>query len=147
MDEAIYLGFVLLELSKIHMYETYYDELQPIFGLEKIQLHYIDTDAFVLSMNTKNIIKDFKKLEVIIVFSTLDKNHELFSNKNKNVIGEFIIETLKKIWIDEFIDFGSKKYWFKCRVDGRNKLKGISKSQSKHIKSKEDKKCLDEEEF
>ena len=62
MDEAIYLGFALLELGKIHMYETYYDELQPIFGLEKIQLHYIDTDAFVLSMNTKKIIKDFKKI-------------------------------------------------------------------------------------
>ena len=135
MDKTIYLGLAVLELSKIHLYETYYDKLQPIFGLEKVQLHYIDTDAFVLSMNTKNIIKDFKKLEVLIDFSTLDKNHELFSNKNKKVIGEFIIETLKKIWIDEFIDFGSKKYWFKCRVDSKNKLKGIFKSQSKYIKN------------
>ena len=32
MDKPIYLGFALLELSKLHMYETYYDNLQPYFG-------------------------------------------------------------------------------------------------------------------
>ena len=47
-DKPIYLGFATLELSKLHMYETLYDKLQPYFGQEKIQLHYIDTDAFVL---------------------------------------------------------------------------------------------------
>ena len=28
MDKPIYLGFALLELSKLHMYETYCDILQ-----------------------------------------------------------------------------------------------------------------------
>ena len=83
MDKPIYLGFAVLELSKLHMYETYYDKLQPYFGQEKIQLHYIDTDAFALSVNTKDIIRDLKKLEDIFDFSNLDKNHELFRNKNK----------------------------------------------------------------
>ena len=32
MDKPIYLGFAILELSKLHMYETYYDTLQPYFG-------------------------------------------------------------------------------------------------------------------
>ena len=27
MDKAIYVGFAILELSKLHMYETYYDTL------------------------------------------------------------------------------------------------------------------------
>ena len=61
MDKPIYLGFAALELSKLHMYETYYDKLQPNFGQENIQLHYTDTDAFVLSVNTKDIIKDSRK--------------------------------------------------------------------------------------
>ena len=39
MDKPIYLGFNVLELSKLHMYETYYDKLQPYFGQENIQLH------------------------------------------------------------------------------------------------------------
>ena len=40
-DKPIYLGFSVLELSKLLMYETYYDKLQPDFGQEKysITLH------------------------------------------------------------------------------------------------------------
>ena len=69
MDKPIYLGFTVLELSKLHMYETYYDILQPYFGQENIQLHYIDTDAFVLSLKTKDIIKDLKKTWKIYLIS------------------------------------------------------------------------------
>ena len=97
MDQPIYLGFSVLELSKLHMYETYYDKLQPYFGQENIQLHYMDTDSFILSVNTKDIIKDVKNLEDMFDFSNLDKNHELFSNKHKKVIGKFKIETRKNI--------------------------------------------------
>ena len=32
MDKPVYSGFAFLELSKLHMYETYYDNLQPYFG-------------------------------------------------------------------------------------------------------------------
>ena len=103
MDKPIYLGFYVLKLSKLLMYETYYDTLQPYFGQEKIQLHYMDTDSFVLSVNTEDIIKDLKNLENIFDFSNLDKNHKLFSKKNKKVIGKFKMETPTNNWIDEFI--------------------------------------------
>ena len=106
-----------------------------------------NTDSFVLSVKTKNIIKDLKNLEDIFDFSNLDKNHELFSNKNKKVIGKFKIETPKNIWIDEFVCLRSKMYAFKCGDDSKNKLKGISKSQSKNIKFEEYKKCLDGEDY
>ena len=59
-DKPIHLGFALLELSKLLMYETYYDELQPYFGQRNLQLHYMDTDSFVLSVDTKDIIKYLK---------------------------------------------------------------------------------------
>ena len=85
------------------MYETYYDKLQPYFGQENNHLHFIDTDAFVLSVNTKDIIRDVKNLEVISDFSNLHDNHETFRNKNKKVIGKFKIETSKNVWIDEFL--------------------------------------------
>ena len=117
MDKPIYLGFAVLELSKLHMYETYYDKLQPYFGQKNIQLHYIDTDAFVLSLKTQDIIKDLKNLEDIFDFSNLDKNHELFSERNKKVIGKFKIETPKNIWIDEFVCLRSEMYSFKCGDD------------------------------
>ena len=81
MDRPSYLGFAVLEVSKLHIYETYYDKLQPYFGQENIQLHYIDTDAFVLSMKTKDIIKDLKNLEYIFDFSNLDKNSIMKTKK------------------------------------------------------------------
>ena len=55
------------------------------------------------------------------------------------MIGKFEIETPKNIWIDEFVCLRSKAYSFKCKDnnENKNKIKGISKSQSKHIKFEE----------
>ena len=108
MDKAIYVGFAILELGKLHMYETYYDKLQPYFGLENLQLHFIDTDGMILSMRTQNKIKDFKNLEEVFDFSNLDKIHKLNSIKNKKVIGKFKTETPKNFWVDEFVCSRSK---------------------------------------
>ena len=77
------------------MYETYYDKVQPYFGQRNLQLHYMDTDSFVLSVETKDIIKDFKKLHEFFDPSNLNESHELSSNKNKKVIGKFKNETPK----------------------------------------------------
>ena len=149
MDKPIYLGFAILELSKLHMYETYYDTLQPYFRQENLQLHFMDCDSFILSIKSENIIKDLKNLEDIFDFSNIDGNHELYSEKNKKVLGKFKIETPKNIFIDEFIALRSKMFAFRCkdREEDENKLKGISKSQSKNIKFENYKICLDGEEL
>ena len=144
MDKTRYVGFAILEMSKLHMYETYYDTLKPYFSQENLQFYYIETDGMILSMKTKDIIKDLKNLEDIFDFSNLDENHELISNKNKKVIGKFKIETPRNIFIDEFVCLRSKTYSFKCKNndENKNKIKGISKSQSKHIKFEEYYNCL-----
>ena len=142
MDKPIYLGFAVLELSKLLMYETYYDAFQPYFSQENIQLHYIDCDSFVLSIKTQDIIKDLYNLKDLFDFSNLNKEHKLFSNKNKKVVGKFKIETPVNIWIDEFVALRSKAYSFKCNNTNKNKLKGISKSQSRGIKFEEYYNCL-----
>ena len=81
MNKPIYLGFTVLELSTLLMYETYYDQLQPYFGQQIIQLQYMDCDSFVLSIETQNIIDDLKILEYLFDFSNLDKYSEVFSKK------------------------------------------------------------------
>ena len=125
MERALYVGFTILELRKLHMYETYYDKLQPYFEQENLQLHYIDKDGMILSMKTQNIINVLKNLEDIFDFSSLQENHELFSNKNKTIYGKFKIETPKNIWIDEFVCLRSEAYWFKCKKEdeSENKIK------------------------
>ena len=82
MNKPIYLGFAILELSKLLMYETYYDKLHPHFGAKNLHLHYLDTDSFVLGINTKDIIRDLKNSDDIFDFTNLDKNHELFTKKS-----------------------------------------------------------------
>ena len=79
-----------------------------------MQLHYKDTDSFVININRKNIIKDLKNLEDLFDFSNLNENHQLFSNKNRKVIEKINIETLQNIWIDEFVCLRGKRYAFKC---------------------------------
>ena len=50
-DKPIYLGFSVLELSKLLMYEFYYHTLQP-YNTNKYKLQYMDTDSFLLSIKT-----------------------------------------------------------------------------------------------
>ena len=147
MDKPIYLGFAILELNKLLMYGRYYDKLQLCFRQEKFRLLYMDTDTFLFSVKTKDNIKDKILGRFIFDFSNLDKNHELYSNKNKRLIGFFKIETPKNIWIDEFVYIRCKMYAFKCGDDSKTKLKGITESQSKHIKFEEYKKCLEGKQY
>ena len=102
----------------------------------------MDCDSFVLSFETQNIKNDLKNFEDLFDFSNLNQNHELFSIKNKKIVGKFKIETPENIWIDEFVCLRSKAYSFKCGNKNTNKLKGISKSQSKNIKLEEYYNCL-----
>ena len=69
----------------------------------------------ILNMKTVIVINDSKKLEDIFDFSNLDENHELFSEKNKKVIGKFEIKPPKSFWIDEFVCLSSRAYSFECK--------------------------------
>ena len=46
-DKPIYLGFSVLELSKLLMHEFYYNNVEPHWQ-NKVQLHYMDTDSLFL---------------------------------------------------------------------------------------------------
>ena len=118
IDKPFYLGLDISELNKLLLYGTIYVKLQTYFGQENNQSNCKDTDSFVLSMNTKDVIKYLKNLQDIFEFSNLDENHEIVSNKK--IIGKFKIETLKNLWIAEFVCLKSKMYAVK-RGDDRKK--------------------------
>ena len=136
MEKSFYLGFVTLELSNFLMYETYYDKLQKYFGINGIQLHYQDTDAFVISVKTSDV-SDSIKLQVkykMFDFSILNKDHKLFPNEFKNLPGYLKIETPKSISMDKFVCLRSKCYAYKTNLHGDdNKLKGICKGYKNEI--------------
>ena len=98
MDKPIYLGFAILELSKSLLWETYYVKLQPYFSRESLQLHYIDTDSFVLNVIRKDIIRDLKNLEDFSDFSKLNENYDLFSNRNKKIMA-ILRQKLRRVFV------------------------------------------------
>ena len=55
--KPVYLGLSILELSKIVMYEFWYDFVKPKYG-EKAKLYYMDTESFILYIKTDDIYKD-----------------------------------------------------------------------------------------
>ena len=87
---------------------------------KEIQLHCINTDSFVLSLNTNDIVKHLQNLKHLFDFRNLDKNHKLFSNKKEKVSGKFKIETPKNIWRDDFICLKSEAFSLKCNDKNPN---------------------------
>ena len=57
MNKPIYLGLSILEISKLLMYEFWYDYMKPKYD-DKVRLCYTDTDSFIINIKTKDFYKD-----------------------------------------------------------------------------------------
>ena len=88
MKKPIYLGQVILDLSKIVMYKFHYDYMKPKF--KDLQLCYMDTDSLIYNIKTKDFYTDIAD-DVEEMFNTggYDKKDAkpLPIRKNKKVIG------------------------------------------------------------
>ena len=128
-DKSIYLGFSVLELSKLLMYEYNYHTLEP-YWQNKVQLHYMDTDSFILSFDTNHqeLINFLQQNKDEFDFSELDKSHELYNPINKKVIGKMKIETSPVLVLDTFTALRSKSYSFSCNSIQKAKQKGIQRA-------------------
>ena len=102
----------------------------------------MDCSSFVLSIRTQKFMKDLQTFEDIFDFSSLNQNHELFSNKNKKCLGRFKNGTPKIFWIDEMSSLRSKANSIGSDDKSTDKLKRTSKSQAKNIKFEEIINCL-----
>ena len=129
-DKPVYVGFTVLELSKLLMYEFYYHTLEP-FWQNKVQLHYMDTDSFILSFNANHqeLINFLQENKDEFDFSELDKSNELYDPINKKVIGKMKIETSPVLVLDTFTALRSKSYSFSYNsIIQKAKQKGIQKA-------------------
>ena len=87
MNKPIYLGLLILELSKTVMQEFWYDYVKPRYG-EKAKLCYIDTDSFIVYIKTEGIYMDIAK-DVVTRFDTsnCELDRPFSKEKNKKVVG------------------------------------------------------------
>ena len=143
MNKPIYLGLSILEISKILMYEFWYDYMKPEYN-DDFKLCYMDTDSFVMHIKTKDFYKDISD-DVDSRFDT--SNYEvkrlLPIGKNKKVIGLMKDELGGEI-ITEFITLRPKIYSYLTDNDKIDKkAKGTKKCViKKMIKFDDYKKCL-----
>ena len=56
MNKPVYLGLSILELSKIVLYELWYDYLEPKYD-EKAKLCYMNTDSFIVYIKRDDICR------------------------------------------------------------------------------------------
>ena len=61
MNKPIYLGLSILDISKITMYEFWYDYVKIKYQ-DRARLCYMDTDSFVVNIKTKDFIKILVKM-------------------------------------------------------------------------------------
>ena len=73
MNKSVCLGLSILELSKILIYEFWYDYVKQKYG-EKVKLCNTDTDSFIVYIKIGDIYKDFAE-DVETRFDTV--NYEL----------------------------------------------------------------------
>ena len=117
------MGSTVLELSKIHNYEFFYNVLQP--SLEDLMLHYMDTVSFVLRFSEGKVDDKYMDLSDL---DTPIKTNNKDPGKFKLELGSREIEELKVI----------KPKTFSLVAHGQNrtaKAKGIKKENNgKHDK-------------
>ena len=102
-------------------------KMQPYFGEDNLELHYLDTDSFIFSFKPiKSLIEDLKHFKDDFDFSDLDPSHELYSNQNKKVIGKMKLETAPELDLDEAVFFRSKSYSINIKQNSSKcKHKGV----------------------
>ena len=143
MNKPIYLGLSILEISKILMYEFWYDYMKPKYN-DHVRLCYMDTDSFIMNIKTNDFYNDIANdVENRFDTSNYEVNRPLPTGKNKKIIGLMKDELGGKI-ITEFVTLRPKTYSF-LTDDGKEdkKAKGTKKCViKKMIKFNDYKKCL-----
>ena len=86
MNKPIYLGLSILEISKIVMYEFWYDYMKPKYG-DNVKLCYMDTDSFIIYIKTEDFYKDIADdVECKFDTSNYEVDRPLPTGKNDEVV-------------------------------------------------------------
>ena len=143
MNKPIYLGLSILDLSKITMYEFWYDFIKSKYE-SRAKICYMDTDSFIINIKTEDFYKDISE-NVMERFDTSDYIYDrpLPINVNKKVVG-LMKDELGGGIITEFVALRPKAYSYKTDDNIElKKAKGIKKCViNKMLSFRDYKNCL-----
>ena len=101
LDKPIYVGFSILDLKKLLMYEFHYQYIKNKFDTK---LLFTDTDSLVYEFKSEDVYEDFYEDKNLFDFSDYPLESKFFDPANKKVIGKMKDEFKGKI-ISEFVAF------------------------------------------
>ena len=128
VNKPIYLGMPILDISKIVMYEFWYDYMKAKYG-DNVKLCYTDTNSFIFHIKTEDFYEDIAD-DVERRFDTpsYEIDRPLSRGKNKKLIGLMKDELGGRVMI-EFIVLKPKTYAYLMDDDDGEvkKAKGTKK--------------------
>ena len=141
IDKPFYVGFSVLDISKIWMFQFHYRVIKPFFH-QYARLLFTDTDSLMYEIEAgyKQVYECFQYFEKrgddLFDFSSLPRSHFCFSDKNKKVVGKFKDESGGDP-ILEFIGLRPKMYSIKTLTDlvvkEKHRAKGVQFAASRNL--------------
>ena len=106
-NKPIYVGFCILELSKLLIYQFHFDYVLKTFN--SVKLLFTDTDSLVYDIKNGNVYDPCFKGKHLFDFSGYPKDSIYHDSLNKKVIGKMKDE-LNGSKTVEFVGLKSKMY-------------------------------------
>ena len=106
LNKPIYVGFSVLELSKLLMYDFHYNYFKEKYNA---RLLFTDTDSLVYEIKRVYYIYERIYSEHLFDFSNYPENSKFYDDTNIKVIGKMKDEMCGKV-VSEFVGLKSKMY-------------------------------------
>ena len=133
LNKPIAVGFAILELSKLILYEFYYGYLKTKYE-NRCSLLFTDTDSLCCEIQTEDLYRDMGENLELFDTSNFDSNHPQYSTSNHRVLGKFKSET-GSVAPSEFVGLRAKMYSLECQTKSQKKAKGVQKHYvKKHVR-------------
>ena len=104
LNEPIYVGLTVLDLSKWKMYDFHYNFIKQNFDAEIL---YTDTDSLTDEIKSKKVYEEFLKWKDLFDFSNYPKDSKFFDETKKRVIDK-IKDEFGRFFVDDFVGLKSK---------------------------------------
>ena len=135
LNKPIYIGFTVLDVSKLLMFDFHYNVIMKRYGTNA-RLLFTDTDSLCYHLITDDVYRDMTEYSDLLDTSGYPESHPLYSTKNKKVIGKMKDECNGDPPL-EFVGLRAKMYSLLTYNQSMIKrtAKGIKKRYvSKHVR-------------
>lgn len=142
IEKPTYVGFVVLELAKLCMYEFHYDYALKRWPNGACKLLLTDTDSLVYEIQTDDVYADISAPDAVSRFDLSNYRNEFRNDTNKLVIGKMKDEAAGQI-VCEVVALRPKMYSYKTLLPQATsgthhfkeskRAKGIQRAAMEHV--------------